>query len=376
MSLNEETAKKIQPVHFKNLDALRFLAALSVIFFHISQEAIAVYPELETNTIAKWILTVVQKGHLGVNFFFVLSGFLITYLILHEQEQTGNFSLKKFLIRRTLRIWPLYFMVVLVGFVIFPLLIEDYHTNHHAWRYLLFIANFDEILVGATDPINFLTAPWSVAVEEQFYLFWGIALFVIFKIKQFKPVYLVILIYIISFIFRWIYWDDYRTLYFSTFTVCQDILTGTLLGMALFKKKAFLEKIRKLSKLRVFGIYLVGFAICILKNQIFAGQLIIFERSVLSIFFGFIILDQIRGEHSIFKLGKIQVFNNLGKISYGLYMYHLIVMYLLMKWMGGWFNEGYWAFIIFAIFILICVVVISTVSYRFMEKPLLKLKPK
>ena len=179
LSLTSDMEKKISRIHFENLDALRFLAALSVILFHFSRDIRGFFPGIENKAIYEPFDKLMQKGLLGVNFFFVLSGFLITYLILHEKQEKGYFSLGKFLLRRTLRIWPLYFIIVLIGFVLFPMLINGYYTEHNPWMYLGFLANFDEIIHGANDPINFLTAPWSVAVEEQFYLFWGIALYLL-----------------------------------------------------------------------------------------------------------------------------------------------------------------------------------------------------
>src|SRR5690606_19355370 len=125
---------------FENLDALRFLAAFSVFVFHFFRDVNGLEPELQEYRIFDIVLSITDKGSLGVNFFFVLSGFLITYLILHETKYKGHFSLKNFLIRRTLRIWPLYFIVILIGFVIFPLLISNYYTVHEPLMYVAFLA--------------------------------------------------------------------------------------------------------------------------------------------------------------------------------------------------------------------------------------------
>ena len=179
--MNTLGPKKLHNVYFHNLDAARFIAAFAVFLLHFSNEIKGQFPSLNESSLFKLIYLFTGKGGLGVNFFFVLSGFLITYLILKEYKDYNKFHLGKFLIRRTLRIWPLYFIIGLIGFVLFPLIFSDYHTLHHPLNYFFFLANFDEIWYGANDPINFLTSPWSVAVEEQFYLFWGIVLFALFK---------------------------------------------------------------------------------------------------------------------------------------------------------------------------------------------------
>ncbi|UKN02629.1 acyltransferase [Paracrocinitomix mangrovi] len=362
-------------VHFKNLDALRFIAAFSVFIFHLFADLKGYFPDIKDNWIFDKLYVIVDKGHLGVNFFFVLSGFLITYLILHEIKYKGKFSLKNFLIRRTLRIWPLYFIVILIGFVIFPLIIDGYSTNHNPLMYVAFLANFDEINVGATDSINFLTSPWSIAVEEQFYLFWSLIFVVIHQLKKIKLIHLIIILYIGAFVFRWLYMDNERVLYYHTLAVCQDILTGAFIGLSLFEGKKWLEKLKSLQLIWVIAIYLLGLGICIAKNKIFIGEAVIFERFVLSLFFGFVILDQVRGEHSFFKFGKISVFNFLGKISYGLYMYHLIVMYLLLDYFLELNLSSPLIGILYLSSSLAVIILTSVISYYFIEKPLLKLKP-
>jgi len=373
--LTNQSLKKIPHIYFKNLDALRFLAAFSVFIFHFFSDIKAFFPSLNSYTFFDKIQVVADKGSLGVNFFFVLSGFLITYLILHEKKHRGFFSLKKFLIRRTLRIWPLYFIVILIGFVLFPMLITDYSTVHSPWMYVAFLANIDEIRVGLHDSINFLTSPWSVAVEEQFYLFWGVLFFTVFRLEKFNLGYIILILYLLSFIFRWYYVDQERIIFYHTFAVCQDILTGAFIGWSLFEGKKWLDRLQSIKKLWVILIYIIGFSLCILKNKIFSDDFLIFERFVLSVFFGFIILDQIRGSHSVLKFGKIKPFNYLGKISYGLYMYHLIMMYLFNLWLSNTEITGLIVVPIYFGLSLSGTILVSALSYQLIEKPLLKLKP-
>lgn len=363
------------PVHFANLDALRFLAAFSVFVFHFFRDINGFYPDLKLNAIFRAIMVVANKGALGVSLFFVLSGFLITYLILQEKKQTGSFSLWKFLVRRTLRIWPLYFIVVAIGFLLFPYLIDGYSTTHRPLFYLFFLANFDEIYNPISDSVNFLSALWSVAVEEQFYLFWSLLLFPLLKWKNFKLEYLLFLLMLLSLIFSWMNRDNEKIIYFHTFSVCQDILTGAFIGIAVFNGKTWIKKITELSTWKIVLIYLIGFGIIITKNKFFAGDLIVLERFVISLFFGFIILEQSLGKNSFIKIGKWNWMNYLGKISYGFYVYHLIVLYLVAHFIHtqGWI--GYYLISVYFICSLIGVILISALSYRFIESPILKLKP-
>lgn len=374
--MSNQARQKISPVYFENLDALRFLAAFSVFIFHYFRDIKAFYPGIEENNIFRSLLVIADKGGLGVNFFFVLSGFLITYLIFQEKQTTGTFSLGKFLIRRTLRIWPLYFIIILIGFILFPMMFDWYQTIHNPYMYVFFLANFDEITNGLHDSVNFLTAPWSVAVEEQFYLFWSILLFVLFKLKKIRFEFLILILYILSFWFREIFWHNERVIYYHTFSVCQDILTGAFTGYALFFKHKWIDQIINMSRWKIVAVYAIGFTLCITKNKLFAGQLIIAERFVLSLFFAFIILEQSMGKNSLFKFGKITLLNYLGKISYGFYMYHLVVMFVICRLIEIYFPTGYYLIPFYFAASLLITVAVSAISYKFLESPLLQLKKK
>ncbi len=358
------------------MDALRFIAALSVFIFHFFRDIKGFYPSLENNWVFDKIMIFADKGGLGVNFFFVLSGFLITYLIFQEKAIHGKFNLFKFLIRRTLRIWPLYFIIVIVGFVIFPFIFDWYETSHQPINYIFFLANFDELWYGMNDSVNFLTSPWSVAIEEQFYFFWGIGIFILSRFKTFKIEYLILLIFILSMVFRWIHLGFDRVNYYHTFSVCQDILVGAFIGVSLFKGRSWIIKLKELGKFPTIVIYMIGLGICIAKNKIFVGEIFIVERFILALFFAFVILDQVQGNNSFFKFGKIKIFNYLGKISYGLYMYHLVIMFLLANYFHSLDIYGYYLIPLYFILSLGGTILTSALSYRFVESKFLNLKPK
>ena len=105
-------------IYFENLDGLRFLCFLSVFFFHSFYTDSS---ELKTSSVYHFVkVGIFGNGNIGVNFFFVLSGFLITFLLLEEKKLRGQIKLKNFWLRRILRIWPLFYSCVFFGFVIFP----------------------------------------------------------------------------------------------------------------------------------------------------------------------------------------------------------------------------------------------------------------
>jgi peptidoglycan/LPS O-acetylase OafA/YrhL len=144
------------------LDAVRGLAVLLVLLHNTDR-----YPALHLQPIS-------TNGWMGVDLFFVLSGLLITGILLDTKQSDGYF--RNFYARRCLRIWPLYFSALLFMFVIVPILRpSEAHTVFEArsspwWAYPLFLQNFlVPIPIAAT---GLLGVTWSLAVEEQFYLVW------------------------------------------------------------------------------------------------------------------------------------------------------------------------------------------------------------
>jgi len=140
--------------HFGSLDGLRFLCISLVIWHHVP-----IWHGFDP--------LFFSRGHTGVDFFFVLSGFLITTLLLREEGRDGRFSLRGFYWRRILRIVPIYFFVVTVAAVCEIGIKGDFRNLDILPYYFLFMANFID---GRN--IGFLDPTWSLAVEEQYYLIW------------------------------------------------------------------------------------------------------------------------------------------------------------------------------------------------------------
>lgn len=121
-------------------------------------------------------------------------------------------------------------------------------------------------------------------------------------------------------------------------------------------------------------IYIIGLSVCVLKNKIFTGDLMVFERFVLSLFFGFVIAEQTLGKHSFFKAGKISWMTSLGNMSYGFYMYHLVVMYVLCRLVAAFLPTGYYLIPLYFVVSLLITLLISYISFKWIETPFLKLK--
>ena len=156
--------------HFETFDALRFLAFFKVFLYHLP---LSHWP---------WFNYMRAGGDIGVRLFYVLSGFLITYIILEEKQQTGRLNFRHFMLRRILRIWPLYYLMMAFAYLT-PLILSHLGISHSDDGYvpqlffsLTFLENYKAIITHQGANVSPLPVMWSVCVEEHFYLVWGLLL--------------------------------------------------------------------------------------------------------------------------------------------------------------------------------------------------------
>ena len=148
-------------IYLPGLNGLRALAAISVLVSHIFQ-----------NTFGNWGLKYLRLPLFtdGVTLFFVISGFLITYLLMQELSKTKTIDIPKFYVRRILRIWPIYYLYIFVVIgVLFWVGNESDILNYTLLYYVFFAANIPFLSAAG---IALIVHYWSIGVEEQFYLFW------------------------------------------------------------------------------------------------------------------------------------------------------------------------------------------------------------
>jgi peptidoglycan/LPS O-acetylase OafA/YrhL len=363
-------------IYFENLNALRGIAFTMVFVYHYFN-----YIGYKTNYTIECFLVdhFVLPGHLGVNLFFVLSGFLITYLLLVEKKTNGNINIPYFYARRLLRIWPLFYVVLIVSFFIFPILTSRYSTllvTEHIGYFLIFCNNFHLInshfFGTGADNLGIL---WSVAVEEQFYLFWPLLLFLIQK--KYYPLLFGSVI-AASLIFRALYVQDPTTLYFHTLSVMSDLAVGASLAYsAIFQTKLFNALVHCKRWAIVFFYVLFFFVICFYRNWSKLNNVtIINERLFLSLFFAFIIGEQCFSKNSLFKLGRSKIFSFLGIISYGLYCLHMYSIIIIQKF-NAYLHITDVPKGIFFVELFVCLLLclcIAVFSYNYFEKKILSYK--
>jgi peptidoglycan/LPS O-acetylase OafA/YrhL len=326
---------------------------------------------------------VFELGSLGVIFFFVLSGFLITYLLLQEKSQTGTISVKKFYLRRLLRIWPLYYSIVLLGFLILPhvslmkipFLTANLEKNYglNFMLYMIMLPNLAFAMFGAVPHIG---QTWSIGVEEQFYITWPLivklsknilaALFTVMGV-------LIVLKALVLFAYKSDPGNHFLQVLkpFLAMMKMESMAIGGIGAYFLFNG----EKIKRLySNTLLFVailciVLLIYFTPDIIQDAIYL---------VYSVLFLIIIVNVSCNPNCVLKLEN-KLFRMLGNISYGLYMYHMIVIALVI---GGLKHFDYIAnnsvlsqLVVYSCSILFTILV-AWLSYTYFEKWFLKLKIK
>jgi peptidoglycan/LPS O-acetylase OafA/YrhL len=363
-------------VFFENLDGLRGLCFLSVFFFHSFHTT---FPDIYNNSIYRFVKTdLFGNGNLGVNFFFVLSGFLITFLLIEEKQINKRIDLPRFWLRRILRIWPLYYFCVFFGFIIFPYLKLLFghipQETADPLSYIFFLNNFDFLQKDSPDA-SILGVLWSIAVEEQFYLIWPILLTII----PFRFYWILFAgILVISIIFRAFYDNGFMN-EMHTLSCISDLAIGSFGAwlMHFTKAKNIIINLNKVYIIILYGLFL--FIYFFRDEFLFSNyQIRIFERSLIAIVMLGIILEQCYSKNSLFKLSNFKNISRLGIISFGLYCLHFIgilVTTSVTSKLG--INHGIWNVLLLETSMALCLTIIfSWISYKFYESPFLKFKNK
>ncbi len=385
-------------VYFPGLNGLRFFAALAVIISHIEM----VFQRTEHDTYWYWLearmkfngLTTVLysdskflnffvtlSGYCGVIFFFVLSGFLITYLLLVEKEKTGSISIKDFYLRRLLRIWPLYYLLVFVGFFILPKIqwFDLAHDMKHFSEAFLFkLSSFIFMAPNLASSYFVWHVPnighfWSIGVEEQFYLFWPVLIKLFSRTKKMILVFIVSVIAFKAFLLLVPVFSPGFTKFIGSMKF-EAMAIGALGAYWVYNKK---DKILRL--IYSVPVQLISFAA--LPGILLLLPYGIFETMYLflAVPFLIIILNVATNPKSILKSNNT-LFDYLGKISYGLYMYHLIICTLVINLYTAFFESSFQLTLaertLIYIAIILLTIIASGLSYRYIELPFIRMKGK
>jgi peptidoglycan/LPS O-acetylase OafA/YrhL len=340
--------------YYQKIDGLRCIAIIAVMIHHI----------------ASIFSTYIDWGYFGVDLFFVISGFLITSILLKTK---GSFKTTyiNFLARRSLRIFPLYYFAILVFVIIgHPVVLENI-------GYLLtYTFNYRYPLITQANPLGHF---WSLSVEEQYYLFWPI---IVLALRHHIKILVFVALAIITFAYSQI-----------AFNIIPSISIYNYVGLP--------------ARMGSLGLGSIGAMFFMLQSQILKYILHnkLIEYSMFALWLVALVLLKpfLLGLVSVFMVMKaaqnsfhFQGFNWLlthkftlyiGKISYGLYVYHIIVIYYMTPYVFNpiWHSINFEAFgklsvlkyhswLIKLPLYFSVTIILSDLSYRYFEKPLLKLK--
>jgi peptidoglycan/LPS O-acetylase OafA/YrhL len=349
--------------HYPALDGLRGLAILLVVFYHNFG-----------------FINYFFFGWLGVDLFFVLSGYLITSILL-DNLGSKNY-LRNFYMRRVLRIFPLYYLCLIIFLLIVPAsninLNVKYYTDNQVWLWTYF-QNWLYILKPTNGPTNTLHHLWSLAVEEQFYLVWPL-LILLFR----RPKYLLWLmtaILLLVLFLRFYIWinkiEDLAYFNLYTFSRIDGICIGCMLALV---QKINFDLLKRFTPVIILSLAAVNFIFYFFNSyyNFTFPYLAIAGYTTFAVMFALLIHEAVSGETKIINL----LFDNtpmkfFGRISYGLYVFHWPVYVLINPFLLKWSNQymsNFSSQIFASVTACIAGVIISVISFRYFESFFLRLK--
>lgn len=352
--------------YIPSLDGLRALAVLAVIAYHFG-------------------LVWAPGGLLGVTVFFVLSGYLITGLLLNEWRRTKRIDLKAFWMRRVRRLVPAIIVLLVCITALFSLFNHELLTKmrpdilpsllfYSNWHFIFQDVSYFEAL-GAPSP---LTHFWSLAIEEQFYIAWPLLLLFLFKRKTSKKTLIVIIsaMIILSSVEMALLYDpmvDPSRVYYGTDTRAFSLLIGALLAIIWSEKRIEILKDRLPSSIRPFALDLLG-AVALLGLVVMMGLVSGFSSFsyyggilLASLLTAILVAALVHPKSYLAKAFSLPPFVWVGKRSYGIYLWHYPVI-LFMNPPGSLDSAN-------PFYLLLQLVIIGTcaaLSYHFIEDPIRK----
>ena len=357
--------------YFHGLDGLRFLAFMVVLGSHLTHPLSERFKEGALGYFLSWF----QYGYLAVDLFFVLSAFLISWWGLREIQHKNDFSFGKYFVRRALRIWPLYFLMVLICLLVIQLqsgIGMETSAMPSLWYYFTFTLNF-----AALEEDQFLMVIlWSISVEEQFYIVNGLVL------KFLRKYFLVInlLAFAASAVFRIIFLDQPLTLHYHSLSVMACFAAGNILAYVVVhpvwsvKLKGFFTGRRANIPFYILLLTLVLYPVLAEIKWIYA-----LEKIWIPLLFVLAVAYQTFRSRGLFSLHNRRLLNYLGKISYGLYCFHGLVIAVLINLLqlaGFQYPpiSPFVALVLFPVTSLGLTILLAHFSYRWFELPILNYK--
>ncbi len=292
--------------HFPSLDGLRGLSIIAVVWHHAAAKA---YPEFH----------LAQRGEYGVALFFSISGFLITTLLIREKVQHGDISLRAFYARRALRIFPLYYAVLMLYVALVFLTERGTVVGDQFWQNLPYFASYtNNYFVGSGERVIFYFA-WSLAAEEQFYLIWP---FLEKRVRRNLCLGLLMVLIFLTIVEREVLLDGLEPKSGWTFIVSRfatPIFLGVIAAHLLNDHYNYVLLRRFLGK--PWSAWVVG-ALCLV-----ALSIALTPMTVIHVLFTCLVIACVmRPSHGLQWLFESRWLMSVGMVSYGVYLLHMLCL--------------------------------------------------
>jgi len=338
------------------IDGLRAFAVLGVIIYHV---------EIYINE-----KQIFPGGFLGVDIFFVISGYLITSLIVKEFLDYGSFSLKNFYFRRAKRILPALFLMIFVSIFfawiyLTPKNFLEYSNSiiSSIFFYSNYFFYFQDLVYNSEDSLlKPLLHTWSLAVEEQFYIIFPLILILFFKYIKNNLINFFLITFLI-----FLFFSNYLTLnnstlsFYSNFSRFWEILLGSILAILEIQNKKINFKYANI--LPGLGIFLIFFSYISFDKYTLHPSFL----TVIPVLGVFLIIHFINSEQVIFKLLTLKVLSKIGLWSYSLYLWHYPVLAFARNRGKELSDYDKFELVLISFFI-------SIISYYLVEKPFRKIQ--
>ena len=355
--------------HIPALDGIRGLAVLIVVIFHAGSGAHS------SNALIRIFGNAIQIGWIGVTLFFVLSGFLITGIL--WDSRGADHWYRNFYMRRILRIFPLYYLALVIILAASLILGNLAQTASHIWVFALYLQNvprLSRIGAGFSSPFN-LYHFWSLAVEEQFYLIWPFLLR-FRSISQMK--YLCLGTFLFSLLFRVIgLWSVRSATPFADFLFCHagELALGAWIAM-ISREPAWHRMAPTLARLS--PLFLLAFLATCMPTRSFRSTdnwVFTLGLSFITLFWGSVVIAALQ-PGVISHMMQARWLRRLGGISYGVYVYHVLLGTIFFHLAIRLAHPGNRNQIFGLSFVITVVGSVATawVSFKFFENPILQLR--
>lgn len=335
--------------YFSGLDALRALSVIAVIWTH---------------TTLPHAMRLLNQGHRGVDLFFAISGFLVTTLLLREYRRERTISLRDFYMRRTLRIFPLYYAALAVYCMLVFVLLKGTPKAAEFWNnlpaFLSYTSNwFVNLENGGRNGVTFYFA-WSLATEEQFYLFWPLLMV---GVLQWRPRTEVLLVPVIALLLVQAIAPAIRPGAFGAVvlgSLSPAILFGVLFAILLDNRATFSVLYRVLGRRWMPPLIAITVVVCLAFDVPWRVSSFCMAALVASVC--------IREGSYLHPLLRFKPLMYIGTVSYGIYLMHMLAANAARKVLGYEFGTT-----VFLATVPVAIAIAVT-SYRFFEKPILGFK--